>query len=82
MDPANEALPCPVAVDVMELVSVQPVMAEMGLGPNGALVYPHWPFCGRGPSEAAGTRLGLGRPPTRERAGADHILFQKHSVFV
>jgi len=39
LDFANEALPYEVAVDVRELVSLERVMEEFELGPNGGLVY-------------------------------------------
>ncbi|XP_062364864.1 GPN-loop GTPase 2 [Cinclus cinclus] len=39
LDPANEALPCPCAVDIGELVTLADVMASLGLGPNGGLLY-------------------------------------------
>ncbi|RLN72772.1 hypothetical protein BBJ28_00022923 [Nothophytophthora sp. Chile5] len=39
MDPANEQLPYAAAVDVAELVSLESVMEELSLGPNGGLVY-------------------------------------------
>ncbi|KZT61761.1 hypothetical protein CALCODRAFT_522661 [Calocera cornea HHB12733] len=39
LDPANEALPYPCAVSISELISLQSVMDQYGLGPNGALIY-------------------------------------------
>ena len=35
LDPANAALPYPVAVDVSDLVALENVQQEMKLGPNG-----------------------------------------------
>lgn len=39
LDPANEALPRPCALDIGELVTLPDVMAGLGLGPNGGLLY-------------------------------------------
>ncbi|XP_028936692.1 GPN-loop GTPase 2 [Ornithorhynchus anatinus] len=39
LDPANEGPPYPCAVDVGELVTLADVMAALGLGPNGGLLY-------------------------------------------
>lgn len=39
LDPANENMLYTPAVDIMELVSVEEVMATLNLGPNGALMY-------------------------------------------
>jgi GTPase SAR1 family protein len=40
LDPANDAvLPYTPAVDIGELVSLEGVQQELGLGPNGGLVY-------------------------------------------
>merc|ERR1740121_2056590 len=39
LDPANDDLPYQCDIDIRELVNVEDVMTEMGLGPNGALVY-------------------------------------------
>ncbi|CAN8200436.1 unnamed protein product [Coccothraustes coccothraustes] len=39
LDPANEALPGPCALDIGELVTLPDVMASLGLGPNGGLLY-------------------------------------------
>ncbi|NXM78263.1 GPN2 GTPase, partial [Serilophus lunatus] len=39
LDPANEALPCPCAVDMAELITLPDVMGSLGLGPNGGLLY-------------------------------------------
>jgi GTPase SAR1 family protein len=35
LDPANDNLPYEAAVDIADLVSLQEVMAELDLGPNG-----------------------------------------------
>ncbi|NWT20615.1 GPN2 GTPase, partial [Vireo altiloquus] len=39
LDPANEALPYPCALDIAELVTLPDVMAALALGPNGGLLY-------------------------------------------
>jgi len=39
LDPANDSLPYPCAVDITELVSLEDVVQETELGPNGGLVY-------------------------------------------
>ncbi|NWZ72642.1 GPN2 GTPase, partial [Acrocephalus arundinaceus] len=39
LDPANEAVPGPCALDIAELVTLPDVMASLGLGPNGGLIY-------------------------------------------
>ena len=39
LDPANENIPYDCDVNIAELVTVEQVMAEHGLGPNGALLY-------------------------------------------
>jgi len=39
LDPANENLPYEAAIDLSDLVSLQTVMEEMKLGPNGGLIY-------------------------------------------
>eukprot|EP00927_Polykrikos_kofoidii_P066055 TRINITY_DN61717_c0_g1_i1.p1 TRINITY_DN61717_c0_g1~~TRINITY_DN61717_c0_g1_i1.p1 ORF type:complete len:324 (-),score=60.67 TRINITY_DN61717_c0_g1_i1:125-1096(-) len=39
LDPANDTLPYDCDIDIRELVNVEDVMTEFGLGPNGALVY-------------------------------------------
>ncbi|XP_059161678.1 GPN-loop GTPase 2-like isoform X2 [Physella acuta] len=39
MDPANDNLPYPCAVDISELISLEDVMTYLHLGPNGGLVY-------------------------------------------
>ena len=39
LDPANDSVPYPCDVSLSELVSVRDVMAELGLGPNGAMLY-------------------------------------------
>ena len=39
LDPANDALPYECALNITDLVQLQDVMEEFGLGPNGAMVY-------------------------------------------
>lgn len=39
LDPANDSLPYEAAVDIADLITVQDVMEEFDLGPNGALIY-------------------------------------------
>ena len=39
LDPANDAVPYESDVDLADLVSLDRVQAETGLGPNGGLVY-------------------------------------------
>jgi len=39
LDPANDDLPYDCDIDIRELVNVEDVMTELGLGPNGGLVY-------------------------------------------
>ncbi|CAM6089107.1 unnamed protein product [Calypogeia fissa] len=39
LDPANDILPYECAVNIEELIKLEDVMAEHGLGPNGGLVY-------------------------------------------
>lgn len=39
MDFANDILPYTPAIDVRELISLETVMDELELGPNGGLVY-------------------------------------------
>ncbi|XP_044291216.1 GPN-loop GTPase 2 [Varanus komodoensis] len=39
LDPANEGIPYPCAVDVSELVTLEDVMEHLKLGPNGGLIY-------------------------------------------
>ncbi|KAL0171715.1 hypothetical protein M9458_032026, partial [Cirrhinus mrigala] len=39
LDPANEGLPYPCAVDISELVTLDDVMDGLKLGPNGGLIY-------------------------------------------
>lgn len=39
LDPANETVPYPCAISLSELISVRDVMAELDLGPNGAMLY-------------------------------------------
>lgn len=39
LDPGNDVLPFECAVDVMELIKLEDVMRDLGLGPNGGLVY-------------------------------------------
>ncbi|XP_062173337.1 uncharacterized protein LOC133878811 [Alnus glutinosa] len=39
LDPAAESFNYPVAMDIRELINLDDVMEELGLGPNGALMY-------------------------------------------
>ena len=39
MDPAAESFKYPVSIDIRDLISLEDVMEEMELGPNGGLVY-------------------------------------------
>ena len=39
LDPANDILPYQAAADIRELISLEDVMTEMKLGPNGGLIY-------------------------------------------
>ena len=39
LDPANDTVPYPCSVSLTELISVRDVMAELDLGPNGAMLY-------------------------------------------
>ncbi|KAI0826286.1 cytoplasmic protein [Irpex lacteus] len=39
LDPANENIPYPCAIDIASLITVEDVMKEYGLGPNGAMLY-------------------------------------------
>ncbi|PPQ84547.1 hypothetical protein CVT26_002904, partial [Gymnopilus dilepis] len=39
LDPANHDLPYPCAIDIGELVKLEDVMRERGLGPNGAMLW-------------------------------------------
>jgi len=39
LDPANDALPYECVIDIKDLIKLEDVMAEHGLGPNGGLVY-------------------------------------------
>ncbi|KAG6415514.1 hypothetical protein SASPL_122926 [Salvia splendens] len=39
LDPAAENFNYPVAMDIRELISLEDVMEELGLGPNGGLIY-------------------------------------------
>nr|ASF90269.1 hypothetical protein SPAR03058 [Bartheletia paradoxa] len=39
LDPANDSLPYPCAVNISSLITLQDVMDEFGLGPNGAMLY-------------------------------------------
>lgn len=39
LDPANDALPYPCAVDIAELITLQDAMDAHGLGPNGAMLF-------------------------------------------
>ncbi|WRX07540.1 GPN-loop GTPase - like 1 [Theobroma cacao] len=46
LDPAAENFDYPVAMDIRELISLDDVMEELGLGPNGGLMYcMEYPFC-------------------------------------
>ena len=38
LDPAAEAFGYPVSIDVRDLVALEDVMEEMGLGPNGCAI--------------------------------------------
>jgi hypothetical protein len=40
LDPGNDVLPFECAVDVMELIKLEDVMKEHGLGPNGGTPSP------------------------------------------
>ncbi|TFK32686.1 hypothetical protein BDQ12DRAFT_728428 [Crucibulum laeve] len=39
LDPANDSIPYPCAIDISSLITLQDVMDEHGLGPNGGLLY-------------------------------------------
>ena len=39
LDPANEFMPYDCNVDIHELITVEDVMSNLSLGPNGALLY-------------------------------------------
>ncbi|KZS97310.1 hypothetical protein SISNIDRAFT_482228 [Sistotremastrum niveocremeum HHB9708] len=39
LDPANDALPYPCAIDIAELITLEDIMEEHHLGPNGAMLY-------------------------------------------
>ncbi|THH26377.1 hypothetical protein EUX98_g7810 [Antrodiella citrinella] len=39
LDPANENIPYPCAVDIASLITLHDAMSEHGLGPNGAMLY-------------------------------------------
>jgi len=39
IDPANDCLPYECAIDISELITVQDVMENLQMGPNGGLVY-------------------------------------------
>jgi GPN-loop GTPase len=39
LDPANDNIPYPCAIDVSSLITLQDVMETHGLGPNGSLLY-------------------------------------------
>ncbi|KAJ3888621.1 cytoplasmic protein [Lentinula edodes] len=39
LDPANDNIPYPCAIDISELITLQEVMDEHGLGPNGGMLY-------------------------------------------
>lgn len=39
LDPANDSLPYDCTVDIEELIKLDDVMTQYGLGPNGGLVY-------------------------------------------
>ncbi|KAG7095813.1 hypothetical protein E1B28_006513 [Marasmius oreades] len=39
LDPANETIPYPCAIDISSLVTLKDVMEEHGLGPNGGMLY-------------------------------------------
>lgn len=39
LDPANENIPYPCAIDIASLITVEDVMEEHGLGPNGGMLY-------------------------------------------
>ncbi|KAJ4466308.1 cytoplasmic protein [Lentinula aciculospora] len=39
LDPANDNIPYPCSIDISELITLQEVMDEHGLGPNGGMLY-------------------------------------------
>ena len=39
LDPANDSLPYPCAIDISSLITIRDVVNEHHLGPNGALLY-------------------------------------------
>ncbi|KAI0297385.1 hypothetical protein BC826DRAFT_1001519, partial [Russula brevipes] len=39
LDPANDNIPYPCAIDIASLITLQDVMSEHGLGPNGGMLY-------------------------------------------
>ena len=39
LDPANETIPYPCAIDISSLITLEDAMQELGLGPNGAMLY-------------------------------------------
>lgn len=65
LDPANDRAGYPCALDVRDLVAVEAVMAEEGLGPNGATLYALEEL----EQNAAWLEAGLGG------LGGDYVLF-------
>jgi GTPase SAR1 family protein len=39
LDPANDTLPYPCAIDIAELITLDDIMDEHALGPNGGMLY-------------------------------------------
>jgi GPN-loop GTPase len=39
LDPANDSIPYPCAIDISSLITLEDVMNEHGLGPNGGMLY-------------------------------------------
>lgn len=39
LDPANDHVLYPCSLDIRQLISVNKIMKETGLGPNGAVIY-------------------------------------------
>jgi GTPase SAR1 family protein len=39
LDPANDNIPYPCAIDIASLITLQDAMSEHGLGPNGGMLY-------------------------------------------
>ena len=39
LDPANDDIPYPCAIDLSSLITLKDVMEEHGLGPNGGMLY-------------------------------------------